>query len=131
MAVELGFRHRTSARQAVAAYMASTTAETVDSARRTAAESLRITTAILFDRLALAVQRDDENTDATVVLLNRELVRNRDQAAKLHGAYAPERTEVDVNVRQTPAAIIDRMETELLALARANNTNIIEGEVVG
>ncbi len=55
---------------------------------------------------------------------------------KLGGAYAPQRAEVDVNVSTDPSAIIDRMESELLALfARrqpqpALGGGVIEGEVI-
>jgi hypothetical protein len=44
-------------------------------------------------------------------------VRNRDQQAKLDGLYQPQRTEVDVNVRQSPAALIADTRAKLLALA--------------
>jgi hypothetical protein len=62
-------------------------------------------------------------------MLNRELDRVSTRWSKLHGLDAPERSEVDVNVNQSATAIIDRMETELLALAKSNS-NIIEAEFV-
>lgn len=114
IAAELGFASHGAAQLAVARHLDRTAPESPHVARRSAVESLRITTAVLFDRFAEAVKRDD---DAAVALLNRELVRNRDQQAKLDGLYQPQRTEVDVNVRQSPAALIADTRAKLLALA--------------
>ena len=80
-------------------------------------------TRALSQRFTAAFRDGD---DDTLVTLNREIIRNEAELAKLGGFYEPE--TVNVNV-QTPAAIIDRMEQDLLALARSN-TNIIEAEVV-
>lgn len=92
---ELGYKSVGAAQLAVSRHLTRSSPEPVEVTRRGAVESLRITTSVLFDRFAAAVGRED---DATVALLNREIVRNRDQLAKLTGAYMPERTEVDVRV---------------------------------
>lgn len=128
-----GFRSRRAAQLAVQRY---TTAEPGDSAedvRRSASETLRITRSILLGRLADATKRGD---DQALVSLSREVHRNIDQWSKLIGAYAPTTQDVNVRVEQSPAAIIDRMETELLALVAQRQPpipvggNVIEGEVV-
>jgi hypothetical protein len=73
--------------------------------------------------------------DDTLIALNREIVRNEAELAKIGGIYEPER--VNVNVATDPTAIIDRMESELLALVAqrqprpALGGNAIEGEVIG
>ncbi len=113
---ELGYKSRGAAQAAVARLHSRQPAESVDSARRSAAESLRITSAVLFDRFAKAAKRED---DDTLALLNRELVRNRDQLAKLGGLYQPERVDIDLNVRQTPAEIISDARARLMAVIDA------------
>jgi hypothetical protein len=95
-------------------------AESVETSRRSLIESARITTRVLFDRFAAAVDRGD---DYTAALLNRELRGNRDQLARLQGAYMPELAEVNVNVRQTPGEIIREAQERLLT--------VIDAEVVG
>jgi hypothetical protein len=124
VAGELGYRSIGAAQTAVERHELRNGPEPVQASRRSLIASARVTHATLFDRFAAAIDRED---DETAALLNRELVRNRDQIAKLTGSYAPE--NINVNVRQTPAAIIDRMESELLALAQSG-ANIIEGEVI-
>lgn len=53
------------------------------------------------------------------------------ETAKLGGLYAPVRAEVDVNVHQSATAILDRAESELLALAeRQHQPAVIDAEVV-
>lgn len=111
---ELGYKSVGAAQTAVSRHMARNSAEHVDTTRRGAVESLRITTSVLFDRFAAAVVRED---DATVALLNREIVRNRDQLARLTGAYMPERAEVDVTVagvESTRRALLERLERPVL-----------------
>lgn len=113
-----GFRSRRSAQRAVARLLAAELPEGVESSRRTAAESLRITTAVLFERFAAAADRND---DAAAALLNRELVRNRDQLARLLGLYAPERAEVSHDVSGLQgAAFVEAIRTRALALVEAN-----------
>ncbi len=47
----------------------------------------------------------------------REIRATVAERAKMAGVYAPQRQQLDVNVTTDAVAIIDRMETELLALA--------------
>ncbi len=111
---ELGCKSRGAAQLAVARLHSRSPAESVDSARRSAAESLRITSSVLFGRFADAARRED---DDTLALLNRELVRNRDQLAKLGGLYQPER--VDVTVSTSASEIIADARQRLLAVVDA------------
>ncbi len=84
--------------------------------------------ATLFEQFADAKARQD-NEDLT--LLARELRNNISEDAKLHGAHTPQRTEVDVTVRQSATAILERAEADLLALTgRQPGLPVIEGEVI-
>ncbi len=74
---------------------------------------------------SLAAAAADGNHQAVARLV--DTVTKAD--AELARMYGLSREQLDVNVTQTPAAIVDRMEQDLLALARSN-TNIIEAEVV-
>ncbi|SIJ61623.1 Uncharacterised protein [Mycobacteroides abscessus subsp. bolletii] len=109
----LGYRSRGAAQAAVKRLMDRTPAESPGQARARADESLRITQSVLFGRLASAVQRGDDDVVSSMAKEIRATVAER---SKLVGAYAPQRTEVDVQVTQTPTALIDRLESELLAL---------------
>ena len=80
---------------------------------------------MLFDRFAAAV---DQGDDHTVALLNRELRGNREELARLTGAYMPERAEVDVKVHQTPGQIIDDMRDSRLAVIDAE---VVEQKEIG
>lgn len=71
-------------------------------------------TRALSQRFAAAYKVGD---DDTLVTLNREIVRNEAELAKLGGFYEPE--TVNVNVTQTPAAIIAEARERLLAVVDA------------
>ncbi len=127
VASECGYRSRQAAAQAVERLDSRHPPESVESARRRAVDRLRIVDSVLLGRFADAARRDD---DQAVALFAREIRGTTIELSKLLGLYAPPPTQqVDVSVSMTPAAIIDRMEADLLALARSNQ-NIIEGEVV-
>lgn len=68
---------------------------------------------MLFERFADAKVRGDNND---LLMIGKELRNNVGEVAKLRGLYAPVRPEVDVNIHQTAAAILDRAEQDLLAL---------------
>jgi hypothetical protein len=123
IATELGYKSNGAAQTAVARHEQREGPEPVERTRRSLVESTRITTSVLFDRFAAAVSRED---DQTVAMLNREIVRNRDQLAKLLGAYAPERSEVDVNVHSTTTAILAEARQRLLAIDGTIDAEIIE-----
>ena len=103
--------------------------------RAVATEALRVQEAGLFGLFEAAVDSGDDDTAVTVSKELRSLVAER---AKLDGVYAPKRSEVDVRIEHSATAIIDRMETELLALvserppqyAIPHKPTIIEGEVI-
>lgn len=122
VANELGYQSVGAVQLAVKRHERRNGPEPVESSRQSLVTSARITHAILFDRFAAAIDRED---DATAALLNRELVRNRDQLARLQGAYAPDRHDVDVTVRQSATEIIADAKQRLLAI-----DNTIEGELV-
>ncbi|ANE80146.1 hypothetical protein A7U43_13205 [Mycobacterium adipatum] len=128
----LGYKSRGAAALAVKRMMDRNPPATAENARATADESLRITQSVLFGRLAAATQRGDDETLTKVAKEIRATVAER---SKLAGAYAPERQQVDVNVTTDATAIIDRMESELLALVAqrpaqtALGGNIIDAEI--
>jgi hypothetical protein len=130
----LGYRTRSAARIAVVRHLDRTPADTPETARRRAEESLRILQATLFGRLAEAVQNGETDN---LVMLSRELRNTTAEAAKLVGAYAPAAVAVEVNVRQSASAILDRAEADLLELAArrpdrpAAAAEVIDAEVVG
>jgi hypothetical protein len=71
--------------------------------------------------------------DDTLIALNREIVRNESELAKIGGLYEPER--VDVNVSADPSAIIANAEQQLLALITERQhalpaAQILDAEVV-
>lgn len=128
----LGYSNRGSAQRAVQRLRASAPPESVEQVRAQHDTALRILQQNMFGRFLRAVQNGD---DDTVTRYAKEIRSTVTERAKMVGAYAPERTEVDVNVSTSATAIIDRMEAELLALAagrqpQRSNNNIIEGEVV-
>jgi hypothetical protein len=97
-----------------------------DAERATSTESLRALQEGLFARFDAAVKRRDDGTALSLSGELRKLVR---EEAQLNGLYAPQAIEVDVNINSR-VEIIDRLESELLALA-VNSDNIIEAEVIG
>jgi hypothetical protein len=114
----LGYKSRGAAQDAVRRHMDRTAPDSPEAARRSALESLRITSATLFGAFSAAATRRD---DKALAALNAELARNRDQFAKLTGAYQPERAEVEVAVmvQQTPADLLAEYEAKLLAFVDA------------
>lgn len=114
----LNYQSRQAAQQAVKRLHARQPPASPEAVRRSSSESLRILRSILFERVAVAKVKGD---DQTLIGLHRELTRNIGESAKLAGAYAPE--EINVNVKQSPAAIIADARERLLA--------IIDAEVVG
>lgn len=132
IATQLGYRSRQAAQQAVRRLGDRTPPESVEAARRKHDNALRLLQRSGFTRYLTALQSGDDDTALRYAKELRSTVAER---AKLGGAYAPQRAEVDVNVSANPAAIIDRLETELLALVsqRSPQTalggNIIDAEV--
>lgn len=107
IAAELGYASHGAAQTAVRRHEARTSGESSESSRRSLIESARVTTAVLFDRFAAAAERED---DKTMALLNGEIARNRDQLAKLTGAYMP------VDVKVTSADEVKRLRDEFYQL---------------
>lgn len=137
VAAELGYKSRGAAQLAVQRHMARNAPETAEVTREQAVAAARATHSVLFDRFAAAVEREDDDTAA---MLSRELVRNRDQLAKLTGAYAPARAEVthDLGAMTGPALAeaIRARALELLPTTRpetaitAAAAEVIDAELV-
>lgn len=108
-----GFRSRRAAQQAVARLAESEPADNPITARRTASDGLRITKSIMFAGMAEARQQGDHQA---VVAYARAIADSIDKDAKINGLHAPVKSEVGVNVTTDPRAVIDRLESELLAL---------------
>jgi hypothetical protein len=103
--------------------------ETVEQARAKHDAALQLLQRKDFTRYLNALGEGD---DDTAIRYSKELRGIVTERAKLAGAYAPERQQVDVNVTTDATAIIDRMETELLALVaqRAPQTAIASGTII-
>lgn len=120
IAIELGYGSPSAAYMAVQRLEKRTPAVSADAVRRSASEGLRVMRAVLFEQFADAKVRAD-NED--LVMIGKELRQNINDDAKLHGAHAPQRSQLDVNVRQSAMTII--------ADARERLLSVIDGEVVG
>jgi hypothetical protein len=133
IADQLGYRSRHAASQAVKRLGNRTPPETVEQARAKHDNALRLLQRSNFTRYLTALQAGDDNT---ALQYSKEIRSTVAERAKLAGAYAPQRAEVDVNVSTDASAIIDRMESELLALVAqrqpqpALGGGVIEGEVI-
>ena len=131
ISAELGYRSRDGARLAVARYVDRQPALSADTVRRSAHEGLRVVRAVLFERFADAKERGD---DDDLIALAKEIRANTAETVKLHGAYVPVRTEVDLSVTTSAAEAVNRLEQELLAIAAQRRQHpvpqIIEGEVI-
>jgi hypothetical protein len=128
VARELGYHSIGAAQRAVERHDLRNGTEPTETSRRSLITSARITHAILFDRFAAAIDRED---DVTAALLNRELVRNRDQLARLQGAYAPERAEVSVTVstednRRRLLAMVER-DAPALPASPVIDADVVKG----
>ena len=108
----LGYRSRQAASQAVKRMRDRTPPETVEQARAKHDAALQLLQSQDFTRYLHAMQRGDDDTALRYSKELRGIVAER---AKLAGAHAPIRTEVDVTVTHDPAAILAEAERQLLA----------------
>ncbi|KAA1431101.1 MULTISPECIES: hypothetical protein [Mycolicibacter] len=129
----LGYRNRGSAQVAVRRHLERTAPESPEAARRSASEGLRITKSVLFAELAAAKQRGDSQA---LVATAKAIADMIEKDARLNGLHVQTAQQVDVKVSADPAAIIDRLETELLALVAhrepppaLDGGNIIDAEI--
>ncbi|MGP4054134.1 hypothetical protein ACTWP6_04810 [Mycobacterium sp. 4D054] len=116
IATAVGYRSRQGAQQAVERLRKRNPLASAESQRRTASEGLRIVRAVLFEEFASAKQRGDSDS---LVAYAKEIRQNISEDAKLHGAYAPVRSQLDVNVRQDASAIIAEARDRLLSVVDA------------
>lgn len=110
----LGYGSRRGAAQAVERLLASSRPDP-EAERAESTEGLRVLRSTLFARMAVAAQRGD---DQTLVSISKELRNLVAEHSKLNGLYAPVKQQVDVRVHQTPEAILERAQAELLAAMR-------------
>ncbi|OFJ52206.1 hypothetical protein [Mycolicibacterium grossiae] len=120
---KLDYRSVGAAQSAVKAHVAREHREPAEVTHREQVESVRLRSRVLGERFAAAfLDADDDKLAA----LNRELVRNGDQLAKLTGTYQPERQQVDVTVGRSPAEILAEGKSQLLAvLAQRGDANAL------
>ena len=109
----VGYKSVGAAQLAVKRHCARADFEPPETARHELIRSARMTSADLHDRFAAAIAREDDDTAA---MINRELCRNRDQLAKLQGAYPVQRSEVDVRIEHSASAIIAEARERLLSV---------------
>jgi hypothetical protein len=129
----LGYKSRGGARLAVRRLMSKMVAAP-GADRALSSEALLELQRGLFERFDAAVSRGD---DVTAVSVARELRCLVTDNAKMSGIYAPERTEVDVTVHESPREIVAEATARLLALVdqrsaaeRERMTNVVDGEVI-
>ncbi|KUH86523.1 hypothetical protein AU187_05895 [Mycobacterium sp. IS-1556] len=124
-----GFRSRRAAQLAVARLAESEPADNAATLRRTASDGLRITKSVLFAGMAEAKQAGDHQA---VVAYARAIADGIDKDAKINGLHVPVAQQVDVKVTHDPRAVIDRLESELLALVaqREPQTAISSGNII-
>ncbi|WP_373202355.1 hypothetical protein [Mycobacterium marinum] len=131
IADSLGYRSRQAAQQAVQRLHDKTPPESVAAARAKHDAALQLLQRNGFTRYLTALQSGDDDTALRYAKEIRSTVAER---AKLVGAYAPQRAEVDVTVSASPQEIIADTERRLLALAAERQqqlpANVIEGEVI-
>lgn len=131
VADHLGYRSAGAVQSAVNRHLDRTPLESTEAARRSATERLQITSTLLAERLFEARERGD---DDRMVAVSRELRNTTAELAKLNGLAVPVAQQVDVTVHQSETAIIDRMESDLLALAERRSSrathDVIEAEVI-
>ncbi len=125
IADHLGYASRGACRNAIERELARTAPEaTPDAARRSLLDSARYTSRRWHDAFENAVAARDIEAMANA---HRGLCRDRDHVAKLTGAYAPEKAELDVTVsvvEDTRRRLLAKLESEKSALP------VVEAEVV-
>ncbi|MBD1318529.1 hypothetical protein [Gordonia hankookensis] len=98
-----------------------------DATLRELLEGARISNAVLYGRFSEALARRD---DLTLVMLSREMRANRDQIAKLVGAYAPVQVQVEQGLTEhefaTEAA---RLLREISGAPPGWTSPVLDGEV--
>ncbi|MCV7037465.1 hypothetical protein [Mycolicibacterium moriokaense] len=103
IADELGFGHRQAAKSAVERLWARTR-DSPEMSRRSLSEGMQLMKTMLFEQVAVAVQRGDADL---IVTLSRELRSVTDQLARIDGLHAARRVEVDVTQRTTVEVLAD------------------------
>lgn len=134
IADRLGYRSIGAAQTAVNRHVSRLRRETTETTVESHKFAIETRTRAMSQRFAVAFKDGD---DDTMISLNREIVRNEAELAKLGGLYEPE--AVNVNVTATPAAIIAEARDRLLAVLAereqhrpaAISGGVIEGEVIG
>jgi len=110
----LGFRSVGAAQSAVSAHVARERRETSATSVEAHKFAIETRTRALSQRFVRAFSSGD---DDTLVTLNREILRNEAELAKIGGLYEPE--VLNINVTQTPTQIIAEARERLLAVVDA------------
>jgi hypothetical protein len=114
----LGYRSIGAAQTAVNRYTARERREPTTTSVETHKFGIETRTRALNVRFAAAFQAAD---DDTLISLNREIIRNEAELARIGGFYMPERIDVTVTQQTLP---------ELVAAARERALEIVDAEVV-
>jgi hypothetical protein len=123
-----GFKSRQAALLAVDRLLKKDPPEDVGTQRKYTAEGYRIVQAALFESLATAKDRKDVHA---VVSVSRAITDVMDRRAKLLGLHVVVPQQLEVNVHQSAAAVLDRAQQELLAIAAGQQQlPVLEAEVV-
>ncbi|MEC4858341.1 hypothetical protein [Mycobacteroides chelonae] len=134
IADRLGYRSIGAAQTAVNRHVTRLRREATETTVESHKFAIETRTRAMTQRFAVAFKDCD---DDTMISLNREIVRNEVELAKLSGLYEPE--AVNVTVTATPTAIIAEARDRLLAVLAereqhqpaAISGGVIEGEVIG
>lgn len=124
-----GFKSPSSAANAVTRYLRRQPPEDLASKRLFTAGGYQVVLAALFEALGHARTRKEPHA---VVAVSRAIAEVQDKHARLMGLHVAVPQEVTVNVHQTAAAVIDRAQEELLAIAAARPSAlpVIDAEIV-
>ncbi|WKG01394.1 hypothetical protein [Mycolicibacterium sp. HK-90] len=110
----LGYRSIGAAQTAVSRHVARQRREATPTTIETHKAAIELRTRALSQRFVRAFANGD---DDTLVTLNREILRNEAELAKIGGLYEPE--VLNINVTQTPTQIIAEARERLLAVVDA------------
>ncbi|GAT16270.1 Uncharacterised protein [Mycolicibacterium thermoresistibile] len=126
IAEELGYRSPRSAQKAVEDFLARTPPTDAETLRRAMGDGLTMIRQKLLDALDAAEEAGDHQAVAT---LGRAAADTIEKQAKLAGLHIAIPQQIELNVRSA-AAVLERAEQELLAIAQQPQSEIVDAEVV-
>lgn len=127
-----GFKSPGAAHNAVDRLLKKQPPENLAAMRIYTTEGMRLIQSTLFEALSDAKRRHDTSA---VVAVSRAIVEVMDKHARLVGMHIAVPQEVNVRVEQSAAAVVERAEAELLALAASSPSPgaglpVLDAEVV-